>query len=299
MLGQELTALFSADGQYQVTAWDKDGVDITNFSVLEERLAILAPAIVINAVAYNAVDQCETDDEEYRQALTLNRDVPAFLAEMSSKLGFTLVHYSTDYVFDGTLAESLLKTGCCGGGCCGSGSRGEIGYNEEAIPNPISRYGESKHLGECRVREKAKAYYLIRLSKLFGNPGSSPLAKKSFFETMLERAKGGQGVEGVNEEKSAFTYAPDLAQATKELIESGDDFGVYHLTNTGSATWYDATLALYRLAGVKVSVMPILGDKFPRAAKRPTCSTLINSKRPALRSYEEALTDYLRNPKGV
>ncbi len=296
MLGQELTKLFSADESYQVCAWDKGEVDITNFVLLEERLLAVQPDIVINATGYNAVDQCEDNDEEYQKALLLNRDVPAFLAEESIKMSFLLVHYSTDYVFDGALEENKEKTGCCGGGCCQtpvSGGVSEIGYNEEALPNPLSRYGESKLFGENRVREKAKTYFLIRLSKLFGKPASAAQAKRSFFDVMLELAKTKEVVEVVNEEKSLFTYAPDLAQATKELIESESPFGIYHLANTGSATWYDAVLELYREAHVTTPVIPVTSERFPRKAKRPDCSVLINTKRPALRSYQEALKEYL------
>lgn len=297
MLGQELTKLFSSDATYEVYAWDKEDIDITNFPQMKEKLMSLKPAIVINATGYNAVDKCEKDDEEFRKALLLNRDVPAFLAEESVNLGFLLVHYSTDYVFDGMLEQNLTKEGCCGGGCCQSapGSRDEkIGYNEDALPHPLSRYGESKYLGEQRLKEKAKRYYLIRLSKLFGKPGSSAEAKRSFFETMLEVAKTKNEVEVVNEEKSAFTYAPDLAEATKGLIESESEYGVYHLTNTGSATWYEAVIELYKTAGIATAVVPVGSESFPRPARRPACSTLINSKQPLLRSWQEALKEYLQ-----
>jgi len=292
MLGQELSRIFSLDQNYEVTSWDKDDLDITDFPFLEEKLAQLHPDIVINAAAYNAVDTCETDDTEFRKAMLLNRDVPGFLAEMSSKLGFLLVHYSSDYVFDGALEENKSKTGCCGGGCCGAGST-QVGYNEESMPNPLSRYGESKYAGERVVREQARHYYLIRLSKLFGKPGKSPLAKKSFFAVMLGQTETKTEVQAVDDEKSCFTYAPDLAQATKELIESESTFGTYHLVNEGAVTWYEAAQELYRLAGKEMKVMPVRSEIFPREALRPSCSVLLNTKRPKLRSYTAALKDFL------
>ncbi len=292
MLGQELVQVFSGDEKYEVTGWDREDIDVTDFSLLEERLAAFYPDIVINAVAYNAVDRCEEDDGEFEKALLLNRNVPGFLTEMSVKLGFVLVHYSTDYVFDGALEENKEKTGCCGGGCCGAG--GAIGYDEESLPNPLSRYGESKYAGERAVREKGKKYYLIRLSKLFGNPGKSVEAKRSFFAVMLEQAELKKEVGVVDDEKSCFTYAPDLAEASKNLVESGDDYGIYHLVNEGAATWYEAVGELYRLAGKEMKVTPVGGDTYPRPARRPRCSALLNTKRPKLRNYTEALREFLR-----
>lgn len=295
MLGQELVQVFSDDEKYAVTAWDREDVDVTDFSELEKRLGELRPEMVINAVAYNAMDRCEEDDAEFGKAMLLNRDVPGFLAEMSAKQGFLLVHYSTDCVFDGSLEENKAKTGCCGGGCCGGGSTGQVGYNEEALPNPISRYGESKHAGERVVREKAHEYYLVRLSRLFGRPGKSAEAKRSFFAVMFEQAGLKPEVQAVNDEKSCFTYAPDLARATKELVESGSDFGLYHLMNEGAASWYEAVEELYRLAEKEMKVVPVTSDTFPRPARRPSCSVLLNTKRPKLRHYTEALQEYLKS----
>lgn len=293
MLGQELTRVYSRDEQYEVTAWDREDIDVTDFVVLEKRLRELQPAAVINAVAYNAVDRCETDDAEYAKALTLNHDVPKKLAELSAAMGFVLVHYSTDYVFDGALEENKATTGCCGGGCCGAGAN-QVGYDESSLPNPLSRYGESKYAGERVLREKAKQYYLIRLSKLFGNPGQSAEAKRSFFSVMLEQTDQKKEVQVVDAEKSCFTYAPDLAMATKELIESESEFGTYHLVNEGAATWYEAVQELYRLAKKETLVIAVSSETFPRPAKRPQCSVLLNTKQPKLRQYTEALEEFLQ-----
>lgn len=304
MLGQELVQAFSCDSQYEVTAWDKEDIDLTDFPLAEERILAVRPHFVINAVAYNAVDRCETDDSEYQKALLLNRDIPKFLAKIGNKLNFRLVHYSTDYVFDGALEENKARTGCCGGsprgasgeagGCCGAGSSSQVGYNEEALPNPLSRYGESKYAGERAVREGTSDYYLIRLSKLFGRPGKSPEAKRSFFAVMLEQATTKKEVMAVDDEKSCFTYAPDLAQATKELLESGNGFGTYHLVNEGAATWYEAAQELYAFAEKGMTVIPVGSDAFPRPAKRPSCSVLLNTKRPKLRHYTEALEEFIQ-----
>ena len=294
MLGQELARVFSCDGQYAVTVWDKGDVDICDFPLLREKLSALQPALVMNAAAYNAVDACEEGEAAFAKAQLLNRGVPGFLAEMSRKLGFVLVHYSTDYVFDGVLATNEGKTGCCGGGCACSGSDSQVGYNEEALPNPLSRYGESKYAGERAVCAKTQTFYLIRLSKLFGTPGKSPQAKKSFFAVMLELTKTRPEVQAVDDEKSCFTYAPDLALATKELVESGDAFGTYHLMNEGPATWYEAAQELYRIAKKETKVLAVGSDVFPRPARRPRSSVLLNTKRPKLRDYREALKEFLQ-----
>lgn len=296
MLGQTLMEEFGATGTYVVTGWDREDINLTNFDVFEKALKVLLPDIVINAAAYNAVDLCEEDDAEYAKALLLNVKLPKFLAEKSVEMGFLLVHYSTDYVFDGVLVtEEKESGGCASGKCCGGNCHGDSnkGYDEESIPNPISRYGVSKYLGEGQVRENAEKYYLIRLSKLFGKPASSAQGKKSFFDIMLEVAKTKDAVQAVDDEKSCFTYAPDLALATRELVESGESFGVYHLVNSGAVTWYEALQELYTQAKIGVTIQPVGSDAFPRKAKRPECSILLNTKRPELRSYQEALKEYL------
>lgn len=292
MLGQELTKAFTSDVNYQVTAWDKADLDVTNVSLLGEKLAELSPNIVINAVAYNAVDLVEENNEELPHAKFLNTELPKELARLSSELDFTLVHYSSDYVFDGTLeapVEKKCQGACCGGNCHGT----KLGYDEASLPNPLSKYGETKYAGERAIPNNTETYYLIRLSKLFGKPAASAIGKRSFFETMLELGKSKPSVSVVDSEMSCFTYAPDLAQATKELLESGDVFGIYHLVNEGPVTWYEGVLELYRQAGIETPVKPVSPEAFPRPAKRPAFSVLLNTKRPKLRHYSEALRDFL------
>lgn len=276
MLGQELVQVFSRDEGYVVTAWDRDDIDVTDFAALEECLGVLRPDIVVNAVAYNAVDQCEADEAEFEKAMLLNAEVPKVLARLAKGIGATLVHYSTDYVFDGT---------------------NEAGYAEDAEPNPISRYGVSKRAGEKNILATMGKNYVVRLSKLFGKPALSLAGKKSFFEKMLEVAAGKTEVTVVDDEKSCFTYAPDLALATKILIQDGAPYGIYHLANAGAATWYEAAQELFRLAGLNVAVKPVGADMFPRPAKRPKYSALLNTKWIAFRPYTEALEEYIMGRK--
>ncbi len=271
MLGQALGQEFRLAG-YELALWDVAEIDLTEEAASLEKIAAFGPDMVLNAAAYNAVDNCETDDEEYRKALVLNRDVPGSLARFAAERGITFVHYSTDYVFDGTA---------------------EGGYPEDAVPNPISRYGNSKYEGEQAVLAAGGRAYLIRLSKLFGQPVVSKLGKRSFFEVMLAKGKTESRVEVVDDETSCFTYAPDLAIATRELVESALDPGIYHLPNDGGVTWFQATRELFRQAGLKTEVIPVAGSEFPRPARRPHTSVLCNTKRPKQRSYTEALAEFL------
>lgn len=272
MLGQELVRVFGLGELYRVVAWDREDIDLTDFDEAEVKIRSVAPSIIVNAVAYNAVDLCETSEEEYAKALVLNAEVPEFLARVAKEMTTRLVHYSTDYVFDGL--ESA-------------------GYIEEAEPKPLSNYGLSKQAGEERVRAVGGEYYLIRLSKLFGKSATSALGKMSFFEKMRTIAEGKTEVSAVDDERSCFTYAPDLAQATRDLIEDNAPAGIYHLTNTGAVTWYEAATALFHIIDPSITVTSISSDRFPRPAKRPNTSVLINTKRPALRPYEEALREFL------
>lgn len=271
MLGQALGQDFRLAG-YELALWDIADIDLADEAASLAKIAAFAPDFIINAVAYNRVDDCEADDDEYRKALVLNRDVPGYLARYAAEKRIVLVHYSTDYVFDGT---------------------NEAGYAEDATPNPISRYGLSKYEGEQMVLASGGKCYVIRLSKLFGEPAISTLGKKSFFDTMLVKAKNGGRVEVVDDEKSCFTYAPDLALATRELIQSAAPYGIYHLPNENPATWFQATLELYRQAEFRLEVVPVPSQGMARPAKRPHSSVLLNTKRPKLRPYEEALKDYL------
>ncbi len=274
MLGQELARVYRDDEGYDVTAWDVEDIDVTDFASAEEKIRAVVPSLIINAVAYNAVDACEEDEEEYRKATALNADVPEFLARIAKDMDATLIHYSTDYVFDGENGD---------------------GYAEDAEPNPISKYGTSKREGEKRVIAEDGKYYVIRLSKLFGRPATSAAAKKSFFEKMFEAAKGKTEVVAVDDEKSCFTYAPDLALGSKVLEQDGRPYGIYHLVNEGAVTWYEAARELFRIAGTDIIVKPVSADAFPRPAKRPHTSALRNTKFIEFRPYTEALREFLES----
>jgi len=297
MLGQELVDIFKSDSDYKVTAWDFDKIDITNEIEVKEKITKLAPSIILNAAAYNAVDACEKDKSEFAKAKNLNGKAPGYLAKVAKKLDATLVHYSSDYVFSG-MPEIAEPAGC--GGSCSScnlheGFVPQLGFEEDAITEPVQNYGKTKLMGEEAVQKNGEKYYIIRLSKLFGKPAKSKTAKRSFFDVMLEVGKKNKEVKAVDEETSLFTYAPDLAKKTKEIIEAEKPFGIYHVANEGACTWYEAVVELYKMAKIKTKVIPVDSNEFPRPATRPYVSTLINTKLNPLRSYKLALREYLKN----
>jgi dTDP-4-dehydrorhamnose reductase len=299
MLGQELVLLFKNDRDYKVTAWDFEQIDITDEIQTKEKITKLAPSIIINATGYNAVDLCEKDKAEFEKAKKINGKAPGYLSKIAKKLDSTLVNYSTDYVFSG-MPELPEPTGC--GGSCNScnlheGFVPQIGFDEDAIPQPVQKYGKSKLMGEIAVQKYGKKYYIIRPSKIFGKPAKAKNAKKSFFDVMLAVGKKNTEVKVVDEETSCFTYAPDLAKKTKEIIEANKPFGIYHVTNEGACTWYEAVVELYRMAKIKTKVIPVSGDEFPRPAQRPYVSTLINTRLNPMRNYKLALREYLKNTK--
>ncbi len=306
MLGGELVRIFECDENYEVIAWDKEDIDVTDHVRLKQKIDGLWPDIICNAIAYNAVDACEDDYIEQDRAIALNTTYPETLAKIAKSLQAVCVHYSTDYVFDGerpVYKDGALSPSCCGGSCRGCMYRGSEDtienyvYVEDDLPKPLSRYGQTKYDGEQAVSKCAGRYYIIRLSKLFGMPAVSAAGKKSFFDVMLEKGQScmesGESIRVVDGEVSKFTYAPDLALETKAIIEDGSESGVYHIVNDGACTWFDAVLELYALTGINVHIEPVTPETFQRPAPRPRCSVLGTTKRETLRHYKQALAEYL------
>ena len=222
MLGQELVNEFKKN--HEVIAVDYDTFDITNEQSVKEKISEIKPELVINAAAYNNVDSAEQKDEEFEKAKLVNGYAVGFLAKACAENKITIVHYSSDYVFKGN---------------------NEDGYNEEAKPEPASKYGESKFLGELELQKSGAYYYLIRLSRLFGSPGGG---KKSFVDTMIDLVEnqGKKELKLVNEEKSCPPYSKDLVVFTRSLWEESEPFGIYHGANDGTCTWYEFALEIFK-----------------------------------------------------
>ncbi len=296
MLGQELVKTFKKDKDYKVIAWDREDIDISKEKEVSKKIGFTKPNIIINAAAYNAVDKCEESKKEFEIAKKINGLAPGYLAKSAKKNKAVLVHYSTDYVFNGEpeIPEPAGCTHSCGSCSLHQGFQPEVGFDENAKPSPISNYGKSKLIGEKEVAKNVKSYYIIRLSKLFGSPAMGEGAKRSFFDVMLEAGKKNKEVKAVDEETSCFTYALDLAKKTKEMLDAKKPFGIYHITNSDSCTWYEAVVELYRQAKIKTKIIPVDGNEFPRPAKRPFYSVLVNTKLNPMRSWKEALKEYLK-----
>ena len=262
-LGQTFTDLYK---DQQVSAWDRDELDITEQDLVLEKIKELKPDLIINCAAYNSVDKAE---EERAKADSINGYAVGFIAEAAKEVGAIFVTYSTGEVFDGSKSE---------------------GYNEADLANPINAYGKSKLLGEMELQEKADKFYLIRTCWLYGKPAAG---KKSFTDIMLELAEKQDLVNAVEDEFGNPTYVLDLAHATRALIEQKKPFGIYHLSNSGTASRYDWAKEVFTIKGIKTKLGPVYSDFFKRAAKRPKYELLINTKFIQLRPWTEALREYL------
>lgn len=262
MLGLELAQVFS---DYELTTWDTDNIDITNKDLTFSKIKALKPKIIINAAAYTAVDDCE---EKQELALAVNGEGPGNLAFIAKELGALLIHYSTDYIFSGEKKD---------------------GYNEDYIEiNPVNVYGESKAVGEAKIKDSGCKYYIIRTAWLYGQNG------KNFVDTMIKLSAEKDELKIVADQHGCPTYAVDLALTTRQMIENKVTTGIYHVTNSGSCSWYEFAREIFRLKKIEVKTNPCTTDEFPRPAKRPKYSILLNTKLPPIRSWQEALAEYLQ-----
>ena len=275
-LGNQIVKEFGKEEEYKVIGWDREDVDITDRELIMGKLQEIKPDIIINTAAYNSVDQCEESEKEWEKAKKLNGEAVEHLAEAALEVDALFIHFSSDYVFAGDKKE---------------------GYTESDEPAPINRYGRSKRIGEeemiSRSGEGLK-WYLIRTSKLFGPVSKTGEGKRSFFDKILELSEERKEFKMVHgEEISCFTYTPDLAAKIKEMIEVKNPYGIYHITNSGSASWYEGAQELFRLHGREdIELKPVSSDEFQRPAKRPKYSILMNTKLEPLRSWQEALREY-------
>lgn len=263
-LGSEFAQLIP---EAELILGNRPEFDVTNFEAAKNFISKHKPDFVINCSAYTNVDGAETD---YDSALALNAEAAKNLAETCNTIGATLIHFSTGMVFAGN---------------------NPYGYSESDPTNPINKYGESKLEGEKSIQEIADKFYIIRTEWLYGKP-LTETAKKSFIELMIELGKSGK-VKGVVDEIGKPTWAKDLAQATLGLINSKNPSGIYHLTNEGQASRLDWTKEIYRILNMDVLAEEVHGSDFPRPAKRPQYELINNTRLPKMRSWQEALKEYL------
>ena len=273
MLGKDLQAAFH---DRDFVAMGHDELDITDEEALKTAILNVQPDVIINAVAYKDVNKAETEEEKANQ---VNAYAVGRLAKICRDFGITLVHISTDYVFDGKKKE---------------------GYKEEDLAEPIKAYGRSKLLGEHLLIEAMEAeykgdesedgkYFIIRTSYLFGKHGVSLLSK------LLDNAKKGEKFKVINDQWACPTYTMDLAKQIKWILESNEyESGIYHVVNSGKTNWYELAKTLLADAGYDPELIyPCSITDWEAPAARPQYSVLLNTKLPELRSWKDALKDYL------
>jgi len=253
----------SLQGIGRIVAPDRRALDLCDPDQISRTVRELKPALIVNAAAYTAVDNAESDVATARR---LNTDAPGVMAVEAKRLGAALVHYSTDYVFDGA------KNGP---------------YVEDDKANPQSVYGESKLAGERAVAESGCAHLIFRTSWVYGTRG------KNFLLTMLRLAGEREELSVVADQYGAPTWAKTvatltsyvLAQATLETRGDGEGWwrfhsGVYHLTASGQTTWHEFAETIFDLAGLqqKPLIQRIAAASYAAAARRPANSVLSNDK---------------------
>lgn len=265
MLGRELAA--AAPAGVALVGPDLPRIELTDRHSIERAIALHAPDAVLNAAAYTRVDDAERDGAA---AHAVNAVAVGALADACARRGTTLVHFSTDYVFDG---------------------RGTRPWREDDAPAPINRYGASKREGELLLAASGAPALVLRTQWLFGAHG------KSFPRTMWERARASRETRVVVDQTGRPTHAGDLARATWALLDRGAR-GIVHVANDGVATWYDLARAVFAAAGRPELVAPCTTADYPTPASRPAYSVLDTSKLETmlgapLPRWEEALTRFL------
>lgn len=262
LLGQALYKTLS--GFYEISAPDHQECDVTDKKNLEKQIAGVNPNIIINGTGYTAVDDAETHKKE---AFKLNSEAVKNLAQISKSKNIPLMHFSTDYVFNGE----------------------KKGYGESDSPSPVSVYGTSKAEGEKELMKNADKFWLIRTAWLYG-PGG-----KNFVDTVINFARKNEGkpLKIVNDQIGNPTLSLDLAQAVLALLK-GKSYGIYHIVNGGTCSWYEFAQEIFKILGIPQKIIPIFSSELNRSAKRPKYSILKSSKIPELRHWKEALSSYLK-----
>jgi dTDP-4-dehydrorhamnose reductase len=294
-----------APDRYRITCLDLPEFDLTHRDQVLGRLREIAPAVIVNCAAYTNVDGCETNEET---ATAVNGLGPGHLAEAARKAGATLVHISTDYVFDGRRSEP---------------------YTEEDATNPLSAYGRSKLKGEQAILNSGlEQYFILRTSWLYG-PGG-----KNFVETIIRLAKEKEVLRIVADQVGSPTFTADLARAIFNLVETSDKsqvtsdksqvtsnypslvtrhssppFGIYHFANEGACSWYEfskeivAQLAASGIPAKVQRILPISTGEYPLPAVRPAYSVFSKEKYrratgAVIPDWRESLAAYFRTREG-
>ncbi|MGC8759030.1 MAG: dTDP-4-dehydrorhamnose reductase [Bryobacteraceae bacterium] len=254
-LGVELVREFRSRG-YEVAAWERAQVDITDAAAVEAAIARFNPDVVLNAAAYNQVDVAES---EPAAAFQVNALAVRHIAVACRQSGARLVHYSTDYVFDGAAGRPYVETD---------------------PPHPLGAYAVSKLAGEFYARAYLDDVLIVRTSGVFG-PGGLQTARGNFIELMLRLAREGKTIRVVEDHVGSPTYAPALAARTADLVERGVT-GVIHVGGGRPISWFDFARMIFAEAGLAPDLRPTTEREYRTPARRPKYSALSNARMESL-----------------
>jgi dTDP-4-dehydrorhamnose reductase len=268
-LGTDFQKVLAAD---EVAGVDLEEIDVRIPEQVSELVQSQKPALVINCTAYNRVDEAEDHPEA---AFAVNTHAVRHIAVACRAVDAPLVHFSSDYVFDGPVRRPLT---------------------EQDLPCPRSVYGISKLAGEHMLASLWPKHYIIRTCGLYGYTGSREKGT-NFVESILRAAKGGKLLRVIDDQCCTPTSTMDLAGAVDRLVRSGS-YGLYHLTSVGACTWYEFAAAALEIAGLGARLEPVTSSAFAAKAKRPDYSVLDNAAFRQLgfddlRPWREALADYI------
>ena len=275
--GQLGTDLCRVLRNVEVIPCTQNDIEITDTNSVKVVFTRHRPEVVINTAAYVRVDDCETEQDK---AFAINTMGARNIAVACQGTGARLVQISTDYVFGGEPETRSTP------------------YTEFDTPIPCSVYGKSKLAGEEMVRQLCSRHFIVRISGLFGTAGS--LGKGgNFVETMIKMARQRDELRVVKDQVFSPTYSKDLAWKIGQLIQT-EYYGIFHITNSGTCSWYEFTREIMNAAGLKTPVVPITSDQYPQKARRPYYSVLGNYHLHLLgmddmRPWQDALRDYLRD----
>ena len=257
---------------HEVVALVRADLDITNAAAVRTRMAALQPGAIINCAAYNDVDAAQGDP---LPAIEINAFGVLALARAAAACDAALVHFSTDFVFDGESSRAYVET-------------------DE--PRPRSFYGLSKLLGE-RFAEDAPSHYVLRVESLFGGPTAGTTAREGSLGTIVRKLKAGDEVAVFTDRTVSPSYAPDIATAARILLERHAAPGLYHCVNAGVTSWDVIAREAAGILGVQPTLKPITLDGVSLAAPRPKFCAMDPSKLAAagvpIRPWQDALRAWL------
>lgn len=270
-LGVELMREFAASG-YEPVGYERNHVDITDRARVEQIIAGLDPAVVVNAAAYNMVDVAESEPQA---ALAVNGLGVRNLALAARQVDACLVHFSTDYVFDGCAGRPYLETDA---------------------PHPLGAYAVSKLAGELYAQAYLERPLIIRTCGVFG-PGGIRTNRGNFVELMLRLAKSANPIRVVEDHVASPTYAPALAARTVELV-TRREYGLFHAGGGTAISWYEFASKIFKAAGIEPELRPTNEREYRTPARRPKFSALDNRRMAEIgiapmMPLDEAIDDYL------